>query len=34
MKKEEEDNAFKTWHRNWQRIMIQLVALIGYVGGG
>ena len=26
--------AFKTWHRNWQRNMIQQVALMGYVGGG
>ena len=28
------NNAFKTWYRNWQRNMIQLVALMGYVGGG
>ena len=28
------NNAFKTWHRNWQCNMIQLVALMGYVGGG
>ena len=28
------NNAFKTWHRNWQRNMIQLVALMGYVGSG
>ena len=27
-------NAFKTWHRNYQRNMIQLVALSGYVGNG
>ena len=27
-------NAFKTWHRNWQRNMIQLVALMGYMGSG
>ena len=26
--------AFKTWYRNWQRNMIQLVALMGYVGDG
>ena len=26
------NNAFKTWHRNWQRNMIQLVALMGYMG--
>ena len=25
------NNAFKTWHGNWQCNMIQLVALIGYV---
>ena len=25
------NNAFKTWHRNWQRNMIQLVALMGYM---
>ena len=28
------NNAFKTWHRTWQRNMILLVALLGYVGGG
>ena len=28
------NNAFKTWHRNWQRNMIQLVALMGYMGSG
>ena len=28
------NNAFKTWHRNWQRNIIQLVALMGYVGSG
>ena len=28
------NNAFKTWHRNCQRNMIQLVALSGYVGSG
>ena len=28
------NNAFKTWHRNWLRNMIQLVVLMGYVGGG
>ena len=26
--------AFKTWHRNWQRNVIQLVALMGYMGSG
>ena len=26
-----ENNAFKTWHRNWQPNMIQLVALMGYM---
>ena len=26
--------AFKTWHRNWQYDMIQLVALMFYVGDG
>ena len=25
------NNIFKTWHRNWQGNMIQLVALMGYV---
>ena len=24
-----ENNAFRTWHRNWQPNMIQLVALMG-----
>ena len=28
------NNAVKTWYRNWQCNMIQLVALMGYVGGG
>ena len=28
------NNAIKTWHRNWQRNMIQLVALMGYMGSG
>ena len=28
------NNAFKTWHKNWQHNMIQLVAIMGYVGGG
>ena len=28
------NNAFKTWRRNWQRNMIQLLALMGYVGSG
>ena len=27
-------NALKTWHKNRQRNIIQLVALMGYVGGG
>ena len=26
--------AFRTWHRNWQPNMIQLVALMGYMGSG
>ena len=26
--------AFKTWLRNWQRNVIQLVALMGYMGSG
>ena len=26
--------AFKTWRRNWQRNIIQLVALMGYMGSG
>ena len=26
--------AFKTWHRNWQHNVIQLVALMAYVGDG
>ena len=25
---------FKTWRRNWQRNIIQLVALMGYMGSG
>ena len=29
-----QNNAFKTWHRNWQPNMIQLVALVGYMGSG
>ena len=29
-----ENNAFKTWHRNWQPNMIQLIALMGYMGSG
>ena len=29
-----ENNAFKTWHRNRQPNMIQLVALMGYMGSG
>ena len=29
-----ENNAFRTWHRNWQPNMIQLVALMGYMGSG
>ena len=28
------NNAIKTWHRNWQRNMIQLVALMGCMGSG
>ena len=28
------NNAFKTWHRNRQSNMIQLVALMDYVGSG
>ena len=28
------NNAFKTWHKNWQFNMIQLVAIMGYLGGG
>ena len=28
------NNAFKTWHKNWQPIMIQLAALMGYMGSG
>ena len=28
------NNAFKTWHRNKQRNMIQLFALLDYVGSG
>ena len=28
------NNAFKTWHRNCQHNMIQLVALMAYVGDG
>ena len=28
------NNAFKTWLKNWQCNIIQLVALMGYVGGG
>ena len=28
------NNAFKTWHRNWQRNMIQLIALMGCMGSG
>ena len=26
-----ENNAFRTWHKNWQPNMIQLVALMGYM---
>ena len=26
--------TFETWHRNWQRNVIQLVALMGYMGSG
>ena len=28
------NNAFKTWHKNWLRNMIQLVASMGYMGSG
>ena len=28
------NNAFKTWHRNYQPSMIELVALMGYMGSG
>ena len=28
------NNAIETWHRNWQRNMIQLVVLMGYMGSG
>ena len=28
------NNAFETWHKIWQRNMIQLVAFMGYVGSG
>ena len=29
-----ENNAFRTWHKNWQPNMIQLGALMGYMGSG
>ena len=29
-----ENNAFRTWHKNWQPNMIQLVALMGYMRSG
>ena len=29
-----ENNAFRTWDKNWQPNMIQLVTLMGYVGSG
>ena len=29
-----ENNAFRSWHRNWQPNMILLVALMGYMGSG
>ena len=29
-----ENNAFRTWHRNWQPNMIQLGALMGYMRSG
>ena len=28
------NNAFRTWHKNWQPNMIQLVALMGYMRSG
>ena len=28
------NNAFKTWHRNWQRNMMQLIVLMGYMESG
>ena len=28
------NNAFRTWHRSWQPNIIQLVALMGYMGSG
>ena len=28
------NNAFKTWHKNWQPNMTQLIALMGYMGSG
>ena len=29
-----ENNAFRTWHKNWQPNMIQPVALMGYMRSG
>ena len=29
-----ENNAFRTWHKNWQPNMIQLGALMGYMRSG
>ena len=29
-----ENNAFRTWHKNWQPSMIQLGALMGYMRSG
>ena len=29
-----ENKDFETWHRSWQPNMIQLVALMGYIGSG
>ena len=29
-----ENNAFRTWHKNWQPNMIQLCALMGYMRCG
>ena len=29
-----ENNAFRTWHKNWQPNMIQVVALMGYMRSG
>ena len=29
-----QNNAFRTWHKNWQSNMIQLGTLMGYMGSG